>query len=127
MNTARRLFTAPNIPTSAVNMSSTFSRCEKITTVGAIPQGVVDLSYTFNRCMSLRGEIIVNAQKLKSYANTFDYAGATFQYNIWTGEIDESTIETHPITVVVTATSDEMNEVKNYWQNSTKHCDITVQ
>lgn len=120
------LVTAPNIPTSAVNMHSTFSRCEKITTVGAIPQGVVDLGSTFNRCMSLRGEIIVNAVKLDSYANAFDYAGATFNYDRWTGVIDESTIvKTHPITVVVTST--EINHVKTYWQNSTKHCNITVQ
>ena len=120
------LVTAPNIPTSAVNMHSTFNRCEKITTVGAIPQGVVDLGSTFYRCMSLRDTITVNAKKLDSYANTFDYAGATFDYDRWTGVIDESTIvETHAIKVVVTST--EINHVKTYWQNNTKHCNITVQ
>ena len=47
------LVDAPTIPSSVTSMSSTFYGCTSLVTAPEIPSGVTNISYTFNGCTSL--------------------------------------------------------------------------
>ena len=63
-NEATALKKAPIIPSSVKYMSSTFYNCSSLESFPVIPENVETMSYCFTFCKSIKGNLMINTEKI---------------------------------------------------------------